>query len=116
MDDQNCLFCQIVARQIPATIVAETETTLTFRDVNPQAPTHLLVIPKIHAATMAALLSADPNVVMDVMQSAVDAADAAGVSASGYRLVVNTGSDGGQTVDHVHVHVLGGRPLAWPPG
>ncbi|MFF4773584.1 histidine triad nucleotide-binding protein [Microtetraspora fusca] len=112
----DCLFCKIVAREIPADIVLETERALAFRDVNPQAPTHVLVVPKSHHANAAALAQADDGLADDVLKACHDVALQEGVSESGYRVVFNTGVGAGQTVFHVHAHVLGGRGLTWPPG
>ena len=111
----DCLFCRIVAGEVPATVVAETERTLAFRDVQPQAPTHVLVVPREHHADLAALSDADPSYLAEVLATAVQVARSEGLS-GGYRLVANTGDDGGQSVHHLHVHVLGGRGLGWPPG
>jgi histidine triad (HIT) family protein len=111
----DCLFCRIVAGEIPARVVAETERTVAFRDVNPQAPTHVLVVPRAHHADVAAVAAADPALLAEVMTAAVSVAGSEGLS-GGYRLVTNTGDDAGQTVHHLHVHVLGGRALGWPPG
>ena len=112
----NCLFCRIVAGDIPAEIVHETESTLAFRDINPQAPTHVVVVPRAHHANAAALAEADPALAGAVLRAAGDIAAAEGLTERGYRLVFNTGAGAGQSVFHVHCHVLGGRPLAWPPG
>lgn len=106
----SCLFCRIVAGEIPATVVAETARTLAFRDVAPQAPTHVLVVPREHHADAAACADADPALLGEVMAAAVDVARQEGLD-GGYRLLTNTGDDAGQTVHHLHVHVLGGRPL-----
>ena len=111
----GCLFCGIVAGEIPATVVHATDRTLAFRDVDPQAPTHVLVVPREHHADMAAVVDADPTLVAEVMSSAVAVARAEGLT-GGYRLVANTGDEGGQSVHHLHVHVLGGRAMTWPPG
>lgn len=111
----DCLFCGIVAGAVPATIVHETETTVAFRDVNAQAPTHVLVVPRSHHADAAALAAAEPTVVADLHRVAAEIAAAEGLT-GGYRTVFNTGAAAGQTVFHAHLHVLGGRPLAWPPG
>ena len=111
----DCLFCRIVAGEVPATVVAETDRTLAFRDVSPQAPTHVLVIPREHHADVAAVGEADPMLLAEVMTTAVQVARSEDLP-GGYRLVTNTGADGGQTVPHLHVHVLGGRALSWPPG
>ncbi|WP_329134125.1 histidine triad nucleotide-binding protein [Streptomyces sp. NBC_00670] len=110
----DCLFCKIVAGQVPATIVRETDTTLAFRDINPQAPTHVLVIPKAHHADAAALATADPTLAADVLRETHAVATDEGLDS--YRIVFNTGADAGQTVFHTHAHVLGGRGLQWPPG
>ena len=112
----ECLFCAIVAGEIPATTVLETDRILAFRDINPQAPTHVLVIPKKHYPDAAALAAADPGLLAEVITAAHRVAAAEGVAETGYRLVFNTGAQAGQTVWHVHAHVLGGRDLTWPPG
>jgi histidine triad (HIT) family protein len=112
----DCLFCKIVAKEIPADVVRETARTLAFRDVNPQAPTHVLVIPKAHHANAAALAAANDGLADDVLKACHAVAVQEGVTESGYRVVFNTGPGAGQTVFHVHAHVLGGRSLAWPPG
>ena len=111
----SCLFCRIVAGEVPADVVHETERTLAFRDIGPQAPTHVLVVPRDHHADVAAVVAADPTLVADVLAAAVAVAQQEGLT-GGYRLVANTGPDAGQSVDHLHVHVLGGRGLSWPPG
>lgn len=111
----DCLFCRIVAGEIPADVVHDGERTLAFRDIGPQAPTHVLVIPKDHHADVASALAADPSLVTDVLATAVTVAGQDGLDA-GYRLVANTGDEGGQTVHHLHVHLLGGRAMSWPPG
>lgn len=108
----DCLFCAIVAGGIPATVVHETPTTLAFRDINPVAPTHVLVVPRSHHENAAALAAAEPAVAADLLTSAAAIAEAEGLS--GYRLVFNTGEDGGQTVFHAHLHVIGGEKLSWP--
>ncbi|MFJ8792786.1 histidine triad nucleotide-binding protein [Streptomyces sp. NPDC102462] len=110
----DCLFCKIVAGQIPATIVRETTTTVAFRDINPQAPTHVLVIPKAHYRDAAALATAAPSLAADVLREAQAVADEDKLES--YRIVFNTGSGAGQTVWHAHAHILGGRGLQWPPG
>jgi len=112
----DCLFCAIAAGQIPATVVLESDRTLAFRDINPQAPTHVLVIPKEHHQDVAALAKTDAGLLAEVITQAHEVARADGVGESGYRVVFNTGGDAGQTVQHVHAHVLGGRSLSWPPG
>lgn len=112
---QDCLFCKIVAGDIPAQIVRTSEHSVAFRDVNPQAPTHVLVVPKQHFANAAAVAQGAPEVTADLITTARDVAEADGLD-NGYRLVFNTGADAGQTVFHVHLHLLGGRSLEWPPG
>ncbi|MET9222153.1 histidine triad nucleotide-binding protein [Streptomyces sp. NPDC088197] len=107
----NCLFCKIVAGEIPATIVRETETTVAFRDISPQAPTHVLVIPRVHYPDGAALAAAEPLVAADVLREAGEVAAQEKVDTTGYRIVFNTGPGAGQTVFHAHAHVLGGRDL-----
>ncbi|MEU8778459.1 histidine triad nucleotide-binding protein [Streptomyces sp. NPDC048606] len=112
----DCLFCKIVAGTIPATVVRETETTVAFRDINPQAPTHVLVIPKAHYKDAASLAAAEPAVAADILREAGAVAADEKIDDHGYRIVFNTGSGAGQTVWHAHAHVLGGRGLQWPPG
>jgi histidine triad (HIT) family protein len=112
----DCLFCRIVAGEIPADVVAETDAALAFRDINPQAPTHVLVIPRRHVANAAELARDDDELLGAVFRLAAAVADQEGVTEAGYRLVTNTGDAAGQTVHHLHVHVLGGRDLGWPPG
>ena len=110
----DCLFCRIVARQIPAAIVAETDDAIAFRDINPAAPVHVLVIPKTHVDSLA--LAANDGELGRLVSLAARVAEGEGIADSGYRTVINTRQDGGQTVDHLHLHVLGGRTMAWPPG
>jgi histidine triad (HIT) family protein len=112
----DCLFCKIIAGQIPSNTVRETDRTLAFRDINPQAPTHVLVIPKTHYADAAALAASDGALLGELISQAHQVAKDEEIADGGYRLVFNTGGDGGQTVYHVHCHVLGGRHMAWPPG
>jgi histidine triad (HIT) family protein len=111
-----CLFCKIVSREIKADIVRENEHALAFRDIHPAAPTHLLVIPKRHVAAIHDATPEDAALLGQLMLLARDVAEEVGLAESGYRLVVNNGRDAGQSVFHLHVHVLGGRALAWPPG
>jgi histidine triad (HIT) family protein len=106
----DCLFCRIVAGEVPADVVATTDRTLAFRDVAPQAPTHVLVVPREHHADVAACADADPALLGELLAAAADVARAEGLT-GGYRLLTNSGPDAGQTVHHLHVHVLGGRPL-----
>jgi histidine triad (HIT) family protein len=112
----DCLFCAVVAGEIPAAVVGETDRVLAFRDINPQAPIHVLVIPKEHYPNVAALAAADSGLLGEVILEAHRVAAAEDVSESGYRVVFNTGEQAGQTVPHVHAHLLGGRSLTWPPG
>ena len=112
----DCLFCSIAAGEIPATIVSEKPRTLAFRDINPQAPVHVLVIPRDHHPNAAALAAADPGLTAELLGEAHRVAVDEGIADTGYRIVFNTGAEAGQTVFHVHAHVLGGRGLAWPPG
>lgn len=107
----DCLFCKIATGEIPATIVRETPTTLAFRDINPQAPTHVLVIPRVHYPDAAALAAADPGAVVDVLREAGEVAAQEKVDGTGYRIVFNKGPGAGQTIFHAHAHVLGGRDL-----
>lgn len=111
----DCLFCRIVAGEIPADVVHESPTTVAFRDIAPQAPTHVLVIPRSHHANAAEVAAAEPATVADLVAAAAAVAEADGLGAD-YRLVFNTGAGAGQTVFHAHLHVLGGRSLTWPPG
>jgi histidine triad (HIT) family protein len=112
----TCLFCAIGSGDVPADVVLDEPYLLAFRDVSPQAPVHVLVVPKEHHDNLAALYRADPGLMARLMGAAARVAAAEHLDESGFRLVINTGSDGGQTVRHVHVHVLGGRQLTWPPG
>jgi histidine triad (HIT) family protein len=113
--DPDCLFCKIVAGEIPATMVARNATVVAFRDVNPQAPTHVLVIPVEHHPNAAAVAAADPSLVGELVAQAAAIAAAEGVP-DDYRLVFNTGVQAGQSVFHAHLHLLGGRGFGWPPG
>ena len=113
--DPDCLFCKIVAGEIPATVVHETDTTVAFRDLEPQAPTHVLVVPRSHYPNAAALADGEPDTAAHLFATAREIAEQDGLE-GGYRLVLNTGADAHQTVFHVHMHVLGGRKMGWPPG
>jgi histidine triad (HIT) family protein len=113
--DPDCLFCKIVAGEIPADVVHETETTLAFRDIEPQAPTHVLVIPRNHLPNAAELAAKEPDVAVDLLNAAAAVAEQEGLD-DGYRLLFNTGRSANQLVFHVHLHVLGGRQMGWPPG
>jgi histidine triad (HIT) family protein len=112
--DTDCLFCKIVAGEIPSEKVAETDLAFAFKDVNPQAPVHVLVIPKRHEPDIGTLAAADPNSAIAVIELARQVAE--DQNGGSYRLVFNTGADALQTVFHCHGHVIGGRPLTWPPG
>ena len=112
--DPDCLFCRIVAGEIQADVVAQSGTAVAFRDLNPQAPTHALVVPRSHHADAAALADAEPGTVAELVRVARDVAAADGLDE--YRLVFNTGAAAGQTVFHTHLHVLAGRAMTWPPG
>lgn len=112
----GCLFCNIVEKKIPADVVFENDAVVAFRDIRPMAPTHVLVIPKKHIAAIHDLVPEDAQTIGQVFTSAREVADKLGLTSEGYRLVVNDGENAGQTVFHIHVHLLGGRPLAWPPG
>lgn len=111
---QSCIFCRIAAGEIPATRVMESEHCVAFRDLSPQAPTHVLVIPRRHVESLNQL--DDPALAAALFAMARDVARAEGIDESGYRVVVNTNANGGQTVYHLHLHVLGGRAMRWPPG
>ena len=112
----ECLFCGIAAGTIPATIVLDGKRIVAFRDINPQAPTHVLVIPRDHYPDVAALASTGDGLLNELVSEAHEVAMAEGIDGSGYRIVFNTGLEAAQTVAHAHAHVLGGRPMTWPPG
>ena len=114
MANDDCLFCKIAAGDLPCDRVLETDTALAFRDIEPQAPTHVLVVPKRHHDNAAALAEAEPQTYLELVRIAAEVADKDGCD--GYRLVFNTGAQAHQTVFHAHLHVLGGRPMGWPPG
>jgi len=111
----DCLFCRVIAREIPADIVHESATTLAFRDIDPQAPAHVLVIPKEHQPDVVALGASSPQALLDLVEAVGLVATQQGLGA-GYRGVFNTGALAQQSVFHAHVHVLGGRAMTWPPG
>jgi histidine triad (HIT) family protein len=111
----DCLFCKIVAGTIPAKKIYEDELSLGFADIHPQAPTHLLIIPKEHIASTAHAEEEHAALLGHLVAKAAEVARGVGLD-SGYRVVINTGADGGQTVDHLHLHLLGGRHMGWPPG
>ena len=113
----DCIFCKIAQKEIPSQTVYEDDKVLAFRDLEPQAPTHVLIIPKRHIANVAALGEADKELAAHIMCDVVPKlAKDLGVAAKGFRLVANTGAEGGQTVNHLHFHLLGGRSMQWPPG
>jgi histidine triad (HIT) family protein len=114
--DSSCIFCKIVAREIPADIVRESDRLVAFRDTNPQAPTHILIVPKEHVRSLADLGDGDGPMLADVAQAATQLAGAEGIADDGWRLVTNVGAGAGQTVFHLHFHLLGGRQMGWPPG
>lgn len=114
--DPDCLFCKIAAGEIPADIVHDDEHVIAFRDINPKAPTHVLLIPRRHIASAAELSGTDAEMLGRLFAVAAQVARDAGVADSGYRLVTNVGAGAGQSVFHLHFHLLGGRSLAWPPG
>ncbi|WP_437967539.1 histidine triad nucleotide-binding protein [Sorangium sp. So ce260] len=111
-----CIFCKIANKEIPSKVVLEDEHVIAFHDVNPQAPTHVLVIPKRHIAGIAQAAPEDEAVLGRLLLAARRVAELTGIAESGFRTVVNSGANAGQTVFHIHVHVMGGRPMAWPPG
>ena len=112
----SCLFCKIINREIPASIVYEDDQILAFNDIGPQAPTHVLVVPKKHIATLNDVQDIDARLVGTLVQRAAAIAKERGIDAAGYRTVFNTNRDAGQTVFHIHLHLIGGRSLGWPPG
>jgi histidine triad (HIT) family protein len=112
----SCLFCEIIAGRIPCTEVYNDENFLAFRDIDPKAPTHILIIPKAHVASLADLTPDDGPDMGRLLVKAAEVAAAEGLDERGYRFVINCGPEGGQTVDHLHLHILGGRPMKWPPG
>ena len=114
MDD--CLFCKIIERKIPSTIVYEDERVLAFNDITPQAPTHVLIVPKRHISTLNDIGTEDDRIVGELVRRAATIAKERGFSEVGYRTLFNTNRGAGQSVFHIHLHLLGGRPLAWPPG
>ena len=112
----DCLFCRIIAGELSATTVAEDDAMLAIRDIAPRAPTHILLLPKRHIGSAAQLTAADAHLVGAIFAQAADIARAEGIAEAGYRIVTNVGRWGGQTVDHLHFHLMGGRPFEWPPG
>ena len=112
---EECLFCSMVAGDVQPDVVHETATTLAFRDIDPQAPTHVLVVPRAHHRDVTALTADDPDLLTDLMRAVAAVAEQEGLGGA-FRLVLNTGAEAGQSVFHVHAHVLGGRRFGWPPG
>ena len=112
----DCLFCKIIAGQIPASIVYQDDRVVAFKDINPQAPTHVLVVPRRHLASLNELTPEDDGLVGEIVRRGAALAKAAGHADRGYRTVFNCNADAGQTVFHIHLHVLGGRTMTWPPG
>jgi histidine triad (HIT) family protein len=112
----DCLFCKIINREIPASIVYEDDRVLAFNDINPQASTHVLVVPKQHIHSLNELAPEHDAIVGEVVRRAAAIAQERGISAGGFRTVFNTNRDAGQTVFHIHLHLIGGRSLGWPPG
>jgi histidine triad (HIT) family protein len=112
----DCLFCKIVAGQIPGSIVFQNEHVVAFRDITPRAPTHVLIVPRRHIATLNDLTPEDDALVGEVVRAAAAVAKEEGLADRGYRTVFNCNAEAGQTVFHIHLHLLGGRPMSWPPG
>ena len=112
----ECLFCRIALGEIPATVVYQDDVVVVFRDINPQAPTHVLLIPRKHVPSLSLLGPEDDQIIGYLVRIAAQIARSEGVAAGGYRLVANCGREAGQSVDHVHFHLLGGRGMNWPPG
>ena len=112
----DCLFCRIIRRDIPASIVYEDDRVLAINDINPQASTHVLVLPKRHIASLNDLSAADDAIIGEIVRRAAAIASERGIATGGFRTVFNTNRDAGQTVFHIHLHLIGGRPLGWPPG
>ena len=116
MSSDNCIFCKIVEGTIPASKIYEDESCIAFNDLSPQAPTHLLVIPKKHVDSLDKALAEDKDLLGHLLLTAAEISREQGFASNGYRVVINTNSDGGQTVFHLHVHLLAGRPFVFPPG
>ena len=114
--DPTCLFCRIVADEIPSTRVFEDDLLIAFRDIAPRSPTHILLVPREHIASAATLTEADAALLGRIFATAAGIARSEGIADSGYRIVTNIGEWGGQSVDHLHFHLMGGRPFSWPPG
>lgn len=110
----DCLFCKIINKEIPSEIVYEDDRLLAFRDINPAAPVHILIIPKVHIASLNDLDETNSDIVKDIALKAKELAEKEGIAESGYRIINNIGDDGGQTVKHLHFHLMGGEELGWP--
>jgi len=115
LGEDGCIFCRIAAGEIDSDIVEQTDDVLAFRDIDPKAPTHILVIPREHVASLNDMAN-DPTLPGRMLLLARELAQREGIDRTGYRIVMNTGGHGGQSVDHIHLHLLGGRSLGWPPG
>lgn len=116
MSDPTCLFCRIAAGEIPAKLVHRGERVLAFRDIDPKAPVHVLVIPREHVASLGQAEAGHQGLLGEMLALVAELARTEGIADTGYRTVINTGRDGGQSVGHLHAHLLGGRALGWPPG
>lgn len=116
MSEENCLFCRIIAGEIPGEVVHQDDRAIVIRDINPQAPTHLLVIPREHIESLDDASQKDEAMLGHLLRLGARVANSEGLGENGYRTVINTGAGAGQSVFHLHVHVLGGRSLSWPPG
>jgi histidine triad (HIT) family protein len=114
--DPNCIFCKIIEKKIPSRIVYEDQHVIAFEDVNPQAPAHILVVPKKHIPEIHSMTEGDKDLIGHLFLTAKKVADQKGLDAKGYRMVINNGSGAGQTVFHIHLHILSGRHFSWPPG
>ena len=112
----DCLFCRIIAGEIPGSIVYQDDRVVAFNDINPQAPTHVLIVPRRHIPSLDDLSADDDQIVGELVRRAAAIAKDRGISSGGYRTVFNTNRDAGQTVFHIHLHLLGGRSMHWPPG
>jgi histidine triad (HIT) family protein len=113
---ETCLFCDIIAGKIPCTQVHSDDKFVAFRDIDPKAPSHILIVPRRHIKSLNELGTGDADLIGELLVQATRIAVAEGLGESGYRFVINCGEEGGQTIDHIHLHILGGRPLRWPPG
>ncbi len=116
MPETDCLFCRIAAGEIPATIVHQDDLVIAIRDINARAPTHILLMPKRHIASAQKLTEEDAPMLGRLLAASAQIASEQGIAERGYRISTNVGKDGGQTVDHLHFHLMGGRPFSWPPG